>query len=684
MKNNRILLISVIVIGAFFTGVMLNMLNITPAPHMDDMGSGSLLDTLFAIALAGVVVYLASGLGWLLLKPFKLADWSFSEKTVLAVPLGLAVIAYGEFFMGLLGWLKPFHHIAWLMVIAIIAIKYSSEFLREWTNALKSFKLTWNIFSPVKKILLLAGILTIILALFLTFTPPWDYDGLMYHLEGPKLFLQAGRIIPIPENWFTYYPSTWEMLYMLGMGLGSDIFARLMHFSSLILLILATYSFGRRFLSKTGGWLSAAVMVGIPILFLWGICAYIDLTWALFQFLAVGLFVVWTQKKHVSLLILSGIMQGLSLGCKYPALTNAAILGVCVIFFSLRRGNFKSGWKQALVNAVLFSASALIIASPWYLKNFLWTGSPIFPLYLPQSTINPLQIDLWMRYVDNFGVGKQWYNYLLLPFSIYFNFEKFGTFLVSMDMPSPIFLLCWGYPLIRKRLPENIRRVLDILGIVTALQFIAWAFGSQQGRFLIPIFPSLSIIASSVLISLAKHPRLSRLGRIVAVGLTSGLVISSLIFMGLYNVIIRPHRLLLGTQSKAEFLEFVLRDWKGMQFINQELPPDAKVFMPWDGKGYYCVHKCLPDMDHSRWTALVQETTDHGEVVHWMEDNQITHLLLSKEDMSYFLTLHDIDGIVRSSYEYLVQQFAPNCTEKVYADEWIMILRIEPTKPGCK
>jgi len=270
-----------------------------------------------------------------------------------------------------------------------------------------------------------------------------------------------------------------------------------------------------------------------------------------------------------------------------------------------------------------------------------------------------------------------------LPFSIYLRFDKFASFMVSMDMPSPIFLICWAYPFIRKRFSTKDRQAVNILGALTALQFVAWALGSQQNRFMMPFFPNLSIIAAAVLLDFSKRVEMYRLGRIVAIGLIGGMLVSSLVFMGIYHYIFKPHELLLGTQTKEEFLEFILKDWKGMQYINEELPSSAKVFMPWNGKGYYCIDKCLPDVDHSKWTALVQDTSTIVDVKEWMIENQITHLLISREDISYFLTSHDINGIVRTSYEFLVNDLAPKCTNKVYADNWVLILEFQPEKLSC-
>jgi 4-amino-4-deoxy-L-arabinose transferase-like glycosyltransferase len=526
-----------------------------------------------------------------------------------------------------------------------------------------------------------AGLLALLLALFQAFTPPWDYDGLAYHLQGPRLFLEAGRIIPIPENWFTYYPSTWEMLYLLGMGLGSDIFARLIHFSTLILLLLATYAFGKRFLPKPGGWLAAAILLGIPILPLWGNAAYTDIAWALFQFLAIGLFLIWVKERNPWLLGLSGVTQGLALGSKYLALSSAGILLVFVILFSARNENKWAGWKQPLRDAVIFGLSAFLVALPWYLKNFLWTGNPIFPLYFPQNLINPAELKIWTDYINSFGTGKNWFDYLLLPVNIYLQHDKFGTFMGSMEMPNPLFLFVLAYPFIRRKIEETIRRSLDILAAMTGILFIAWSLGSQQIRFLLPLFPGLSIISSQVLMQLLIKLNKYNLGRTIKIGLVGGMVISSLIFMGLYFILIRPEKGLLGLETKSTFIQRMVRDNSGINYANEHLAKGAKMMLLWDGRGYYCDRICLPDVDQSRWTAMVERSTDIQSMSNLLQEEKITHLFLSNEDASFFLLKHDPEQIYLKAAKFLLEEFVPACTKKVYDNEWSAVYEL---LPSCK
>ena len=112
----------------------------------------------------------------------------------------------------------------------------------------------------------------------------------------------------------------------------------------------------------------------------WGGIAYIDLAWSLFQFLAVGLLLIWIQDGDDKLLVLSGIMQGLALGSKYVAFSGAAIIVLCIVWFGIKnRKKQKDLFKGVISPLLKFGVPALLVASPWYLKNFIWTGNPIFP-----------------------------------------------------------------------------------------------------------------------------------------------------------------------------------------------------------------------------------------------------------------------------------------------------------------
>lgn len=677
-------LISFLFLALAFGFLLINLQNISPMPNLDDLESGSLLAGLYAMFLTGIVLFIAAGLGLLLLKPFKISTWSFSERAAIGLALGLAAIGYGEFFLGLIGWLKPIHQIIFLGISATAAFKGSVTFLQEGLKTINGFKRTWQAFSTMKKVFFGIGGLAILLALIQTLTPPFDYDGLMYHLQGPRLFLEAGRIIPIPENWFTFYPAAWEMLYMLGMALGSDIFARLITFATMLVFILATYAFGKRFLGSRGGWLSAAIIVGTPMMLFWGGSVYIDLAWSTFQFLAIGLILIWVKKEEGPYLILAGVMQGLALGTKYTAFSGAGILLMVVIWRCTKNNMKKEGLRKGLVKPVFqFGLSALITASPWHIKNLFWTGNPIFPLFFHQDLIDPGELKIWLDYLASFGTGTRWYDYLLLPITIFSNFQQFSTFIIFWDCPNPGLLFTFAYPFVRKNVKKN-REVMDVLAIISGLQFIVWMFGSQQNRFLMPLFPGLSLIASAVIMSFPSRLAKINWSRIISIGIVGGLVVCSLVLMVQFIILAKPLHVLLGVEPKPVLISYVAKDFQGIKYINENLDDDALVFMPWDGRGYYCDGKCYPDISQSKWTALVQKTENSRDVSLWLQDEHITHIMISWSDIAFFVHGHDPEGIHYRALRFLIDDFAPGCAEVVYEDDWTRLYELHYENIDCE
>jgi hypothetical protein len=668
---------TVLTVTALFLGYLLiHSPNIQHAPHLDDLNSGGFRDAVFALVLAGLVLFLAAGLGRILLRPFKLGDWSFIERAVISLPLGLATIGYAEFFMGLLGWLKPIHHTILLVIFTIFAFKNSVEVLTEGLSHIKRFPEIWLGFSFIKKFFFTAGALALMLAFLQTLTPPWDYDGLMYHLQGPRLFLDAGKITPIPENWFTFYPATWEMVFMLGLGLGNDIFSRIIHFSTLVLILFATYAFNKRFVPSMDGWLPTAILMGIPMLLVWGTFAYTDLAWALFQFLAMVLVLVWHQQQRNQFLILAGVFQGLALASKYLSISGVAILGF--ILFILNFIDKKTHrWKRSVLHPILFGISCLFIASPWYIKNLLWTGNPVFPYYLPQKIVDPLELSLFMQYVGSFGTGKEWYDYALLPFNLFSNHINFGTFIGNMDLPNPLFLLVLAYPFFRHKLTRTPRITTDLFTIILFLFFVSWAAGSQQTRFLVPLYPGLAILSAVVIQCMQKKQNGIKLDRIIKVGATGGMMIVSLIIMCRLTIIVKPYLVITNLASKNALLSFLVNDYSAIKFVNERLPKNARVFMPWDGRGYYCLpRKCLPDVDQNTWTALVRRPAGMGEINKWLADNQITHLVISQTDVDFFVFGHDPYGYHSIANETLIKFISLNNSSLVFKDKNVSIYNI--------
>jgi hypothetical protein len=648
-------------------------------PYNSD-GFGSAGNAIYAIGLGILVLFLSVGLGSKLLRIFPMLEWTNTEFFCLTKTFGLGIVAYFIFAMGLVGLIQPIHLLCLLVFIILIIRKEQSHIIDRFIQLTRNVLDIWHKTGFSKRILVFIGSSIFILTLLQSLTPPFNYDALMYHLQGPRLFLEAGRILPIYDNWLTFYPYTGEMINLFGLAFGSDVFAKLIHFSSLILIIASSFALAKRLFSATAGELSAVILTGIPVLFLWGSQANNDLTLVLYQLLAVFLFLLWIQKSQSGFLILSGVMLGLALGSKYLAFSGLGILGLTIWINCWDFSNRKFFFSKAIKNSAILGGAAILVALPWYLKNFLWTGNPVYPFYLPNPLVDPVQLSLWTSYMNSYGTGKQWMDYLLLPANLYLKPGTFSTWFGVIDIPSPIFLLAFLYPFsIRKFCNEN-KKTIHILAFITFMQFVIWAVGSQQTRFLFPIYPGLSILACGFLLWLGDK---KTYGKRIVYSISAVILLVSLTIVSAASLSVNPFKILTGGETKIEFLSRMVSDFPAMQYIQANLPKDSRVLMLWDGQSYYCDARCVPDLFQSQWTAFYQNNSTVSSMRSLLVSKHVTHLMVNQSDTSFFLA-HDFESKNKQALNFLLTDFAPKCTATVFQDDFVKIYELTKNITTCQ
>jgi hypothetical protein len=627
---------------------------VIPERPLDYTGPRALLDAVFALALVILMLLFAVGSGLKILRKLSLEDLTSSERALFSLPIGFGIIAYGVLALGLIGILQPWAILLWLIVIGIWTADEWSEFASGLPTWLEAGYRHWSESGLGKKILSGMVGLIFILTLCHTLSPPTDPDGLIDHLQAPRVFLEAGRFYPMPDFVFANYPFTIESLFAIGMSFGSDTFAKLLHLTFASILVLAMYLLGRRHLRKGTHWVAVAILIGMPIFPVWASLAYIDMGWAVYEFLAIYAIVVWGVKKDQGWLFLASLMTGLALGSKYLAFEGAAAVGLWILWRSR-----KDGWRTVLRSASLFSTIALLVSSPWYLKNLLWFRNPIYP-YL-SSDVSSL-----VGNYETFGL----LDYLLLPLNLYIKREVFVGVYGSIEFPSIFFLLVFLYPWSRRS------KALDGLVGITFLRFVFWALVSNwRFRYLLPAIPGLSLLASHVTTSLIERPRLRRWGQTIANGLLGGMVLATLMYSFLHFMEVQPLRVVLGIETKAAFLRREVSDYAAKEYIQSTLPADARVFMPWDARGYYCDIRCLPDWSLNKWVALTSQNANPIAVAAELSEMNVSHLLLSIEDVDYFI-INDETGRNEQALAFFLDDFSPVCTEEIYRDDWTILYEL--------
>jgi hypothetical protein len=651
---------------ALLAASLLRLRTLWPAGDLDSLGPFALRDGALSLAHWLLFLLIATAAGLWVVRRIDPPGVVELEELLYAAALGLGLLGYLVLAVGFAGLLYPVALDLLTVLMAFLLGPNVSRIIRSVSSCAHALRDWLRSGTLLEWASVGVGGLIALLALVHTLGPAWDYDGLMYHLPGPAYYLENHRLLPNLENWYVNGPFAVEMLFTFGLAHGDEVFAKLLHYAFGWMYVASAVAVARRWLGPRQAWLSAIVLLGIPTLPIWAAFAYVDLGWASFEFLALAAGLLWWQTRSDRWLVLAGLLIGLAMGSKFPGLAGAAALGGLLILASVREGT-----RRVVRNVALFVALAGLVASPWYVKNWLWFGNPVYPLYFGGPGWDAERLNLYMAYLSSFGAGRELIDWLLLPWNIYARNSQFGAVMNQIDVPGLLFPLVLLYPWSRG--PRAIGALLGFAAVRGAL----WAVGSQQTRFLLPVFPALAVATAHVLLRLRPrspgripwHVFLPTLG----VGL-AGLTLFYQVVVMLTHAPLRP---VLGWESGRQFLRRVVRSYPAVDFIHRALPSGSRALQLGNGQIFYCPTKCVADPDHFRWAAQINRFSTVFEFDRWMRAEGHTHVLLSWEDID-FLLQHDPTSTMLNAVLRLKQWMTTPCFREVFADEWNVVAEV-----GC-
>jgi 4-amino-4-deoxy-L-arabinose transferase-like glycosyltransferase len=212
--------------------------------------------------------------------------------------------------------------------------------------------------------------------------PPVSRDALTHHLAVPKLWVEHGGIREIPEIAFSYYPQLVDILYTLPLIFGHDIAAKYIHLAFALLTALLIFLFVRRRLGAAWGALSGLLFLTVPVIMRLSVTVYVDLGLVFFMTGALFASVIWLEDPaKTRWLVIAALCGGLALSTKYNALLSFLVLSLLAPFFFLNSSeNSDNEQLNAVKFGVLLVSIAVLVFSPWLIRNYSLTGNPIYPL----------------------------------------------------------------------------------------------------------------------------------------------------------------------------------------------------------------------------------------------------------------------------------------------------------------
>ncbi|MEJ2012869.1 MAG: glycosyltransferase family 39 protein [Anaerolineales bacterium] len=426
------------------------------------------------------------------------------------------------------------------------------------------------------------------------------------------------------------------------------------------LYVLSTWAFARRWFRHSTAWIALALILGMPTLPIWAGFAYIDLGWSLFEWIALAAVIEYLRDHKPASLDISAIFLGFALSSKYLALMGVVVIGMLLLWDARQR------LRELIPIMVRYGCIAGVIAGIWYIKNIVWFGNPVYPLYFGGPGWTSERLQFYNDYLHSFGTGHSMLSLLSMPVTIFTKHEQFGAVMNRNDILNPLFLLGFLIPFIRYN------RISRFLAAASGIRFLLWFMGSQQIRFLLPIDPALAILTAVVIMEFQSRMRKQPALGLFLPALSVGLIMITLFYQIQLMRTLKPWRWLSGSESPAAFLEWNVGDFAATQYMKNELAEHAKVLLLGDGRSYYCSPVCIPDPDHFRWAASISGFEEFQDFQAWATDRQITHLMLSIEDAD-FLLQHDPDGVMQEAIERLSYWHDQGCLVEAYSDSWTTI-----------
>jgi hypothetical protein len=496
---------------------------------------------------------------------------------IFAFGLGMGALAYLVLAIGLVGRLYGWVLLLVMGLLAVVSLPQIVGLLRDlgrWAKDQARIKL-----GPADGLIAFSLAALGALGLIAALGPPsgLDWDGLAYHLAVPKMYLNRHSVFYVPFISHSNFPFLTEMLYTLGLSLGSTSIAKLFHFSMYLGTASAIYALCRRHASPLVGKVGALVFMSAPIVIWESGVAYADVTTALYITLTVYAVLNWPRTGESRWLIVGGVMGGFALGTK--ALAAVPILVLCM--WVLATSGLNHRWGRGLSLSLAFGAIALLVGSPWYVKSYVYTGNPVYPfLYNVFGGRN------WSREAAEayraaqltLGAGRGAGDFLILPWSLTMDGFKF------FDSPRLFGLIGMAFlGLIPVQvLSGKLNRLILISALTCIVVIAAWFFMMQQARYLIMIVPLLSILAASGVetshtsFRIGRHVVSAFLGLVIVLGIVTGGAVA--VFQA---------RAAFGLEPRDEYLSRTLDVYDAQDYINTDAPPGAKVVLFDEVRGFY-------------------------------------------------------------------------------------------------
>ncbi|MCX6022406.1 MAG: glycosyltransferase family 39 protein [Chloroflexi bacterium] len=458
--------------------------------------------------------------------------------------------------------------------------------------------------------------------------PPTGWDSLVYHLTGPKLWVQAGGWITGLDLPHHYFPALMEHVYAAGLALQGEQTAPLLHAAAAAAAVVLTGALAERYVERGSGPLTAALLLSAPSLLSLAGRAYVD--WTLTLFATAALWAVLRVRESPSLrgYVLLGLLLGFAAGTKYTAV--GGILGAFAVLATA-----PGPWLPKARGIGLTFAVAALAFLPWALREWALTGHPVYPFLFGGWHWDAWRTAWFSR--PGTGLITEPWRLPLVPWEVTALGAEGGLLYDGTVGPLFLTLLPLGLWSLRRRPALRPVALFAAVGYAVWLSGVATSSLLLQIRLLYPMFPALALLCAAGLLSLREWalPGL-RPQRIVAAVIALDL---ALVAVGEVGRVGAETGLpaVVGAESRQSSLERRLGDHAAVVTqLDQSAGPDARVLFLWEPRTYLCPVWCGPDALLFNFRDALRRSESEQAIADGWRAEGYTHILLHGAGLRYF------------------------------------------------
>ena len=365
-----------------------------------------------------MIVMMVGAYGWgkSLLSLLRVTLPSRGEERMVSVGVGLVVLIYSLLGIGSLGMLYR-SVVAASMVVGIVLAAWwiRQEHLNTPVVPKEKVKSSGFWGYLMMGVLLISAVYTLICVM----APETFYDSLKYHLSLPQYWVDHHRVSIIEHFEYSYYPSNMHLMYIPMLMFGTVISAKFLHFAFAALCMAMILLWAQRLWSRRTAITGVFIFALTPMVMFLMWRSAIEFSLAFFELMAVYAVmqaVREDRERSAIWLILGGVFVGTAIGGKYLSVFALAGVGA-VLGFDTIANRLMSMRRLLMMLAV--GVIALLMISPYVIRNYQITGNPTYPYgYSFSKDITATNKDQAVEFNDPATPDRSIRNYITLPWYI--------------------------------------------------------------------------------------------------------------------------------------------------------------------------------------------------------------------------------------------------------------------------